>query len=326
MSTANSTYASNQIEVATRDNATLLSEFAADAMPKVAAATLTHSEFAPVNGELISAYALWGAAETIVANAGAGQIGATAAFEDFMASLTRRPNIDTKSPLEDWDYIINGVYSAGSPSYKTLLPQGRETVTVGTYQQRLDALRDFGIRLTNEAGKPTLIALGTVVTTFYNTANMKRNFQLNRKTALDNGRVDMEAVRLLFCGKFYKMIGVAMGVWEQQPELVDTVWDVNMLRDPAQVIPAAPDLPVWTPGTRTLSVLALPEGATRLEFWREGPGGMPELLALGEKGALSVQIAAAITFDVGDLYQLWFQARNSRGSSPASPKVTWLAT
>ena len=77
---------------------------------------------------------------------------------------------------------------------------------------------------------------------------------------------------------------------------------------------------------RTLTVLALPEGATRLEFWREGPGGMPELLALGEKGALSVQIAANITFDVGDLYQLWFQARNSRGSSPASPKVNWLAT
>ena len=136
----------------------------------------------------------------------------------------------------------------------------------------------------------------------------------------------MEAVRLLFCGKFYKMIGVAMGVWEQQPELVDTVWDVNMLRDPAQVIPAAPALPVWDPANRTLTVLALPEGATRLEFWREGPGGMPELLALGEKGALSVQIAAAITFDVGDLYQLWFQARNSRGSSPAGPKVNWLAT
>ena len=30
--------------------------------------------------------------------------------------------------------------------------------------------------------------------------------------------------------------------------------------------------------------------------------------------------------DVGALYQLWLQDRSSRGSSPASPKVNWLAT
>ena len=52
---------------------------------------------------------------------------------------------------------------------------------------------------------------------------------------------------------------------------------------------------------------------------------MPELLGIGEPGALFVEISASITFDAGDLYQLWLQARNSRGSSEAGPKQNWVA-
>jgi hypothetical protein len=51
-----------------------------------------------------------------------------------------------------------------------------------------------------------------------------------------------------------------------------------------------------------------------------------EQLAIGETGALFVEIPASITFDAGDLYQLWLQARNSRGSSEAGPKQNWVAT
>jgi hypothetical protein len=53
---------------------------------------------------------------------------------------------------------------------------------------------------------------------------------------------------------------------------------------------------------------------------------MPELLAVGERGALSVQIAASVTFDAGETYQLWMQTRNSRGSSGPGPKTTWEAS
>ena len=52
---------------------------------------------------------------------------------------------------------------------------------------------------------------------------------------------------------------------------------------------------------------------------------MPELLVVGERDALSVVIPANITFDAGDLYQLWLQARNSKGSSGAGVKVSWTA-
>lgn len=34
---------------------------------------------------------------------------------------------------------------------------------------------------------------------------------------------------------------------------------------------------------------------------------------------------AMIIFDLGEIYQLWLQARNSRGSSDAGPKQNWVA-
>lgn len=69
----------------------------------------------------------------------------------------------------------------------------------------------------------------------------------------------------------------------------------------------------------------MPAGASRREVCREGPGGAPELLIIGSRGALSVQIPANITFDIGNLYQLWMQSRNGKGSSAPGPKVSWLA-
>ena len=320
-----SKYAENQFEIATRTRNSLMSEVIADVMPKIAAAAADHPGLVAAHNVLISLEAAWSAAETVVANAEAGQISATFAFHDKLTSLTRKPNADTNSPLDAWDVTIGTHVAFGGTTYLYLLPHGRETLTVGTYDQRLDALRAFGLRLAEQTAKPALVALGTTVTTFYNQAQALRDFQANRKTALDNARVDLEAVRLLLAAALYAMTGAGMGVWSATPEMVDTLFDVNLLRNPAQTVPGAPLDTTWAPAIRTLSTTALPAGATRLEAWREGPGGMPELLAVGEPGELSVQIPATITFDPGDLYQLWLQSRNSKGSSGPGPKQSWEA-
>lgn len=107
---------------------------------------------------------------------------------------------------------------------------------------------------------------------------------------------------------------------------MDTLFDVSLLRGTPQEIPAAPANTTWTPGTKTLSTTALPTGATRLEMWRQAPGGMPEQLAIGEVNALTVVVPVGITFETGVVYELWLQARNSRGSSGPGPKKTWTAT
>ena len=325
MPTEPSKLAENQIESATRNNYSLMAEFAADVMPRIQAASIEHAEFVPFYNMLLSTNAAWEAADNVVANAAAGQESATFAFESKMMSLTRKPNDETNSPIVTWTNIIIAHVAEGGTIYRDLLPDGRETLTAGTYVQRLQALKTFGERLAAQTTLPALVTLGTTVTAFYTDAKARRDFQSNRKTALDNGRVDLEAMRMQMSEDVFGTLGFGMFFYRRTPLLVDTLWDVEMLRNPAQFVPAAAADILWVPGTRTLSTTALPAGATRLEVWREGPGGMPERLAIGEKGALSVVIPANITFDVGDLYQLWLQATNSKGASPASPKQSWVA-
>ncbi len=320
-----SKYASDQFDSSTKDNASLMSEILADVKPRILAAANAHAELIPARDLLTSMNALWDATETILANAEAGQIGATFAFEDKLQSLTRKPNADTNSPLDEWDRIIGGSTAYGSALYKTLLPRGRETLTAGSYIQQLDAIHDFSIRLTNQSAKPPLVALGTTVLAFHTAAFALRNDQSTIKTNVDNARTEQEGVRKLCAAALFGMVGLGMWVFRAEPALVDTLFDVNILRDPAQVVPGPPIDTLWTPATRTLSLTDMPNGGTRIEAWREGPGGMPELLAVGVRGAMSVVIPANITFDIGDTYQLWLQTRNSRGSSGPGPKTTWEA-
>jgi hypothetical protein len=113
--------------------------------------------------------------------------------------------------------------------------------------------------------------------------------------------------------------------WRGTPLLVDSLFDVNLMRATPQQVPGAPVDVAWAAATRTLSTTVLPAGATRLDAWRLGPGGTPELLATGEFGSNEVVIPAAVTWDSGDLYQLWLVARNARGTSLPGPSTSWTA-
>lgn len=321
-----SKYAENQFDSATIDRLPLMSEILADARPRLAVAAAANALFNPPLVLLDSAIAGWEAGETLIANAEAAQLGASLAFQDKMDSLARKPDADTNSPLETWDVTIRGQVAFQGPTYLLLLPQGRETLTAGTYDARLDAGRDFGIRLSQQTGKQVLIDLGVVVTAFYTSARNLRTAQNTAKSVLEDARVDQEPLRLAAAAALYNMVGVGMSVWRATPLLVDTLFDVGLLRGTIQEIPAAPADTTWTPGTMTLSTTALPSGATRLEMWRQAPGGMPEQLAIGEVNALAVVVPAGITFETGVTYELWLQARNSRGSSGPGPKQTWTAT
>ncbi len=320
-----SKYASNQFDVATVGSFPLMSEILADTRPRLGQAAVTESAFDPALSMLDAVMAAWDTGETRVANAEAALPGRTLAFEDKLDSLTRKPDADTNSLLETWDITIRSAVAYQGPTYLALLPNGRETLTVGSYDARLDAGRDFAVRLSQQTTKPTLIALGTTVATFYDAARTLRTLQTGAKSELEDARVQQEVLRVEAAGVLLNMVGVGLQVWHTTPALVDTLFSVSLLRGGTQSLPAAPADTLWTPATRTLSTTALPTGATRLEAWREGPGGMPEQLALGDSGATEVIIPATITFDPGELYQLWLVARNSRGASAPGPVQNWTA-
>jgi hypothetical protein len=104
---------------------------------------------------------------------------------------------------------------------------------------------------------------------------------------------------------------------------VDTLFDINILRNSPQQSPEPPLDTTWNPTVRTLSTTAMPLSATRLEAWRLGSGGMPELLLTAGPGLTAVTITAAITFTPGELYQLWLVANNSKGRSAEGPVQSW---
>ena len=320
-----SKYSQNQFLTATEDRLSLMGEVLADTRPRLALAQSTNAGFTAALASLDAAIALWNPAETARANAEAALPAATYSLTDKLASLTRKPDADTNSLLEGWDVVIRGQVAYQGPVYDLLLPSGRETLTDGTIEDQLDAGRDFGLRLAAQVTKPTLVSLGTTVTTFYNAARALRTAQVSAKAAIDTTITAQEPIRLQAAAALYAMVGTGMTLWSTTPERVDDLFNVNLLRGSTLDVPGAPADTAWTPGTRTLTTTALPAGATRLEAWREGPGGAPELLAFGEPGALSVVIPAHITFDAGDLYQLWLQARNGQGTSPAGPKQAWVA-
>lgn len=324
-STDPSKYAENQIESATRKSLPLMSELLADTVPRATTVVGANASFTTVMFLLNLAATNWTAGETVLANAEAALPSSTSSFEDKMASLTRKPDADTSSPLEIWDTTIRLQVAYQGPTYLLLLPQGRETVTAGTIEQQLDALRDFGSRLTGQAAKPVLVALGTTVTAFATAARALRTAQTNAKAALDNARSTMEPKRLAAAAAVYALIGQGMVVWSTTPALVDTLWDVNILRSAPQEVPGTPVDTAWTPAQRTLSTSVMPPGGSRLEAWREGPGGMPEKLLTGARGETSVLIPATITFTPGGLYQLWLVAVNGKGSSLPGPVQNWTA-
>ena len=321
-----SKYAGNQFESETRGRFPLMSEILSDTIGRVANAVILKPALIPAQTLLNTAITAWNAGETVLATAEAALPAATKALEDKLASLTRKPDLDSNAPLEAWDATIRSLVAYQGSVYTFLLPNGRETLTAGTIEQRLDALRDFGARLSGQPpSRPTLISLGAIVTTFATAARTLRTTQITAKGALDTARANQEPLRVAAAIELYGMIGLGMQVFKATPEMVDTLFDVNLLRGPAQNVPDAPGDISWDPVTRTLTTTNMPAGATRLEAWREGPGGMPEQLVIGEPGALSVVIPAAITFDVGDLYQLWLQGVNSKGTSAPGPKAGWTA-
>ena len=325
MPTEPSKYASNQFASATESTNPLMSEILSDTLPRLTLAANSKPALAPALTSLTNASNNWNTGESLLANAEATLMSGTAALEDKLASITRKPDIDTNSPIEIWDSTMRSQVAYQGTIYTLLLPHGRETITVGTIEEKLDALRDLATRLGNQATKPVLVSLGATVATFATAARGLRNTQLAAKASLDALRDSQDALRIAAAVELYNMVGLGISVFKATPDMVDSLFDVNLLRDPVQEVPAPPIDIAWDPATRTLSTTALPTGATRLEAWREGPGGMPELLAVGDRYALNVVIPATITFDEGELYQLWIQSRNSKGSSAAGPKVNWVA-
>jgi hypothetical protein len=129
----------------------------------------------------------------------------------------------------------------------------------------------------------------------------------------------------LTAAALYAMVALGMQVWRDTPERVDELFDVNLLRRPAQSAPAAPADTAYDPATRPLSASEIPADATHLLAYRQGEGAAPELLAIGEADELTAGIPSIYTSDSGASYDLWLVAKNSKGESPAGSVIFYVS-
>ena len=319
-----SKYAENQFLSVTIGTFSLTSEIIADTRPRLAFAASQNAIFSPINAEFISSSAAWDAAETVATNIEAALRAATLALDEKLTSLTRKPDADTNSVLETWDTTIRAAVAYQGTTYTLLLPHGRETLTAGTIEQQIDAIRDFGVRLSQQTTKPTLVALGTTVTTFATAARTLRTAQTTYKSQLEDARGDLETLRILNCQILYAMVGIGMSAFRNNPERVDELFSLSLLRGSILQPPEAPADTTSDSATRTISTTAMPAHGTRLEVYRQAPGGAPELLVIGDPGQLTITVPNLYVFTAGVTYQVWLQARNSRGTSAPGPMQEWL--
>ena len=318
-------YEANTFLTVTDGSTSLMGEILRDHLPKLADAENQHSHFHPALVATQALAAEWSAAELALTNAEAGLPSATAAVTEKLQSLTRKPDLDTNSPIESWDNTIRSVVAHQGTTYTYLLPHGRDTLTGGTREENILALAGLAARLGEQAGKPALVTLGTTVRAFHDSLKALAEVQDTRRRALDEARSVIDALRVRVAWQLFANVGWAMALWNrpEETEKIGDLFDLSLIRNPAPPLPLAPALPTWDAAKRTLSVAAMPENATRLELWRRHSGGAGELLAVGETDALSVAVPSAISFETGTSYEIWFQGRNSRGSGPESPVVVW---
>ena len=318
-------FEANTFLTVTEGRIPLMGEILRDHAPKLERAADEKDTFTPVFIATQTQLTQWESIESAVTNAEAAIPAATAALVDKLESLTRKPDLDTNSPLETWDSTIRSIVAYQGTTYTYLLPHGRETLTAGKQDERVRALKDFATRLEEQTGKAGLIALSVTVLAFHAAAETLADTREEKQNILDDARDALEALRVEVAWQLFANTGIAMTVWNNPNDTfkIGELFDLALIRSEAPPLPAAPGLPTVDETARTATVAVMPENATRLELWREHPGGMPELLAIGEKDALTVTVPAGVTFDPGITYELWMRGRNSRGTGPESPRVGW---
>ncbi len=160
MSTAPSKFSINSFETGTKIRFPLVKSLLLNMEAQFEQAAEGNGAFQPALTSLTNQRTSWLYGNTSIINAEATQLSSTLAVEAKLESMSHKPDVDTPSPLDTWDNTIQAVAPKGGTLYKLLLPHGRETLTGGKIDDRVSELTAFALRLTQQGGQPTLVALG----------------------------------------------------------------------------------------------------------------------------------------------------------------------
>ncbi len=111
---------------------------------------------------------------------------------------------------------------------------------------------------------------------------------------------------------------------DQTPELAKIGKQARRDRGQASgPVPGAPGAATFDATTKTLSVPAMPAGATTLRAYRKAAGAVAELA--GTSTGTTVSVVGSGPLTVGVTYELWVAGHNSDGDGPESNHVSHTA-
>ena len=249
------------------------------------------------------------------------------------ASLAARTALDTlKGHLRDGYNFVKGLGSyqiTAADRLAVLVSYGWESGEVGDFTDaRIESLANQAITATpliaNAAYRYPAALLGLITaqlaivnanqpTATGGTAETATNL---RNIALELLRTANDRVRFFYCS--------ASDDEDQTTELAkigkQPRRDAGAASGP---VPGAPGAATFDATAKTLTVPAMPSGATTLRAYRKPAGGVAELAGTSTSTTVSVVGVGPLT--VGVTYELWVAGHNSDGDGPESNHVSHTA-
>lgn len=249
------------------------------------------------------------------------------------ASLAARTALDTlKGHVRDGYNFVKGLGSyqiTAADRLAVLVSYGWESGEVGDFTDaRIESLANQAITATpliaNAAYRYPAALLGLITaqlaivnanqpTATGGTAETATNL---RNIALELLRTANDRVRFFYCS--------ASDDEDQTTELAkigkQPRRDAGAASGP---VPGAPGAATFDATAKTLSVPAMPSGATTLRAYRKPAGGVAELAGTSTSTTVSVVGVGPLT--VGVTYELWVAGHNSDGDGPESNHLSHTA-
>lgn len=249
------------------------------------------------------------------------------------ASLAARTALDTlKGHVRDGFNFVKGLGSyqiTAADRLAVLVSYGWESGEVGDFTDaRIESLANQAITATpliaNAAYRYPAALLGLITaqlaivnanqpTATGGTAETATNL---RNIALELLRTANDRVRFFYCS--------ASDDEDQTTELAkigkQPRRDAGAASGP---VPGAPGAATFDATAKTLSVPAMPSGATTLRAYRKPAGGVAELA--GTSTGTTVSVVGVGPLTVGVTYELWVAGHNSDGDGPGSNHVSHTA-
>ena len=145
--------------------------------------------------------------------------GHTMQFEKFIA--------DMPTQVRKWESVVRYHFVEDSPEERMIFPNKRSPFLSGTYEERVNAVKSFGMTIGNF---PPLASLRMDVEAYYAELEGTRLRQQEREGENDKLSNLLEAQRLVTCDELYGVLARLMFKYRHNRDRISMFFDLSLIR------------------------------------------------------------------------------------------------